>query len=251
MRNNFVVEVTANALNGAMQSRIQLDTYRQLLGVIESMARHGHKSVCKASNMRYNQVSHAMDVVVPASPGSFRFMLEGAKQPDVFGHNELSRAWERVDDVVQSALKSEYQPEGLQQYHGHLAGACLEFLKFLAQREINISYAWANPNSSHASVLNVSATQAKPLVALLSKIDNLGTEEVSLVGDFEKFNRPSGVCGLLTDEGKKSGKIKAGGQSLDGLRVGERYRFHCVEEITQSPAGDEVRTLYLRAHEPV
>lgn len=250
MRNNFVVEVTANAPYNAMQSRIRTDVYKQLLGVIEGLAKHAHKSMCKVSNMLYSQSSHAMDVVVPASPGSFRFMLEGTKQPDVFGHNELSLAWGRVDEVVLSALESEYQPDALQQYRGHLAGACLEFLKLLAKRKIDVGYAWANPNSSRASMLKVSAAQARPLVESLSKIDNLSAEEVTLVGDFEKFNRPSGVWGLLTDEGKKSGKIKTGGPSLDGLQVGERYRFHCVEEITQSLAGNEVSALYLQAHEP-
>jgi len=249
-RNNFVVEVTANALSGVMQSRIPSDIYKQLLGVIESLAKSAHKSICRASNMPYSQISHAMDVVVPALPGSFRFMLEGARQPDLFGHNELSRAWERVYEVVISALETEFHPDALQQYRGHLAGACLEFLKLLAKRKIDVSYAWANPNSSRANTLNVSAAQAVPLVASLSRIDNLGAEDVTLVGDFEKFNRPSGVWGLLTVEGKKTGKIKEGGPSLDGLQVGERYRFHCIEEITQSFAGNEVSTLYLQAHEP-
>lgn len=250
MRNNFVMEFTANALDGVMQSRIPSDIYKQLLGVIESLSRNAHKSICRASNMRYSQISHAMDVVVPASSGSFRFMLEGARQPDVFGHNELSVAWERVDKVVLSALKSEEQPEALQQYRGHLAGACLEFLKLLAKRKIDVSYAWANPNSSRANALNVSATQAAPLVASLSKIDNLGAEDVTLVGDFEKFNRNTGTWGLQTEDGKAEGKIRDSNLSLDGLQVGESYRFHCIEEITQSLAGNEVSTLYLRAHEP-
>lgn len=250
MRNNFVVEVTANALSGVMQSRIPSDIYKQLLGVIESLSRNAHKSICKASNMRYSQISHAMDVVVPASSGSFRFMLEGARQPDVFGHNELSVAWERVDEVVLSALKSEEQPEVLQQYRGHLAGACLEFLKLLANRKIDVGYAWANPNSSHASTLKVYADQAKPLVKSLSKISDLGAEEVTLVGDFEKFNRNTGTWGLRMNGGKAKGKIKDNSLSLDGLQVGERYRFHCIEEITQSITGNEVSTLYLRAHEP-
>ena len=115
---------------------------------------------------------------------------------------------------------------------------------------MGVGYAWANQNSSHASTIKVSAAQAGPLVASLSKIDNLGTEEITLVGDFEKFNRPSGVWGLLTAEGRKSGKINEGFSSLDGLQVGERYRFHCVEKITQSVTGDEISTLYLQAHEP-
>lgn len=251
IRNSTVVEVTADAPDGILQSRIRSDIYKQLLGSIESLVKYAYKSALGeiSPNVQYRRIAHAMDVVVPAAAGSFRFVLESAQQTDIFGHNELSRAWMRVDDVVLSALKSEYQPHALQQYRGHLAGACLEFLKLLANRKIDVGYAWANPSSSCASMIKVSAAQAKPLVKSLSEISDIGAEEVTLVGDFEKFNRNTGTWGLRTDDGEAKGKIKDDNLSLDGLDVGERYRFHCVEEITQSPAGNEVSTLYLQAHE--
>jgi hypothetical protein len=48
-----------------------------------------------------------------------------------------------------------------------------------------------------------------------------------------------------------SGKIREGGPSLDGLKVGGRYKFSCVEEIEEvEGTGRELHTFYLIEHEP-
>jgi hypothetical protein len=81
--------------------------------------------------------------------------------------------------------------------------------------------------------------------------NNLGGESLTLVGALEKVNRGGGTWGLLTEEGVCSGKVREGGPSLDGLKVGGRYRFSCVEEIEEvEGTGREQRTLYLIEHEP-
>jgi CRISPR/Cas system CMR-associated protein Cmr3 (group 5 of RAMP superfamily) len=50
----------------------------------------------------------------------------------------------------------------------------------------------------------------------------------------------------------QSGKVREGGPSLDGLKVGGRYKFSCVEEIEEvESTGREQRTLFLIEHEPV
>ena len=80
----------------------------------------------------------------------------------------------------------------------------------------------------------------------------MACEEVTVEGVFERFNHGSGAWGLLTDEGRRIGKLASGGPSLDGLKVGGRYRFHCEEEIEEIDiTGRESRTLYLHRHEPV
>ena len=48
-----------------------------------------------------------------------------------------------------------------------------------------------------------------------------------------------------------SGKVKEGGPSLEGLKIGGSYKFSCVEEIEEvEGTGREQRTLYLNEHEP-
>ena len=83
-------------------------------------------------------------------------------------------------------------------------------------------------------------------------MSNLGSEPVTLVGEFERGNRGIGSWGLLTEDGIYSGKINESGPSLNGLKFGGHYKFYCVEEIEEIEAtGRESRTLYLNAYEPV
>jgi hypothetical protein len=83
-------------------------------------------------------------------------------------------------------------------------------------------------------------------------VSNLGSEPVVLVGTLEKADKAHGTWRLATTEGTFAGKIKAGGPSLAGLKIGATYRFSCIEEIEEvEGTGREQRTLYLNEHQPV
>lgn len=74
---------------------------------------------------------------------------------------------------------------------------------------------------------------------------------VTLVGEIDRVNRSSGDWALLTDAGVKSGKTSQGGAVLNGLQIGNRYRFRCAV-INESDAFWRNRpTLYLACFESV
>jgi len=73
-----------------------------------------------------------------------------------------------------------------------------------------------------------------------------------LKGMLDKADLGAGTWSILTENGPYSGKIKQGGPSLAGLKLGGVYHFSCKEEIENGgAAGREQRTLYLLEHEPV
>lgn len=78
------------------------------------------------------------------------------------------------------------------------------------------------------------------------------SESVTLTGTFEKFDKRTNHWGLLTEEGGKSGKIDEGGPSIDGMVVGARYKFVCIETIEKAvDTGREIHMLYLQNYEPM
>ena len=164
--------------------------------------------------------AHLMNVVVPAAAGSFRVVLEASQEPDLFGFGDLTRALQRVDMLFEHSDDPQKSLISVKQHRGHLAGSYLRLLGFLLQQKMSLSYSWAQPTSAKASFRSVSETQAQSLVEVLSEVSNLGSELVTLFGEFEKVNRSIGSWGLLTKEGVHSGKVKEGGPSLNGLRVG-------------------------------
>ena len=193
-----------------------------------------------------------LDVVVPASAGSFQVILEASNLPDLFGGNDLGRALPRVDLLFEDTNDPGATLAVVKEHRGHLAGAYLKLLRFLAQSGTGLRYSWAEPAFDRPITRSVSQVGAGRLVDVLSTVDKLASEKVTVEGAFERFNRGSGAWGLLADDGRRTGKIASGGPSLDGLKVGGRYRFHCDEEIEEIDiTGRESRTLYLTRHEPV
>ena len=256
-RNRLVMELAAEPPEAASEHRIRLDTYLEILGEVQTLVRHAYRSAWRKLSKDYRgmldqDTGPMLDVVVPASGGSFRVLLEATQAPNLIGESELARALRRVDALFEEVGEPDRALATVREHRGHFAGSYLRLLQVLAERETSLRYSWAEPSAAGASHRSVTSAEADRLVQVLSEVSNLSTESVELVGDFEKFNRATGLWGLLTEAGKEQGKIRDGGPSLDGLEVGARYRFSCVEEIERTEGtGRERRTLYLESHDPV
>lgn len=255
-RNNLVLEIASDPPEAAEEHRIRVGTLIGLLGHVQMMVKHAYGAALremKPDNRRAidKTDAHLMDVVIPAAAGSFRVVLEAAKTPDMLGQSELARALQRVDVLFENSANPKKALATVKAHRGHLAGAYLRLLRFLVQHKTGLRYSWAEPGFSKPTYRAVAEAEAGPLVDVLSGVSNLGGESVTLMGAFEKANRGTGAWGLLTADGLFSGKVKEGGPSLEGLKIGGNYRFSCVEEIEEvEGTGREQRTLYLNEHEP-
>ncbi len=255
-RNNLVLEIAADPPEAAAEHRIRVGTLVGLLGHVQLMVKHAYSAALRdltADNRRAidKTDAHLMDVVIPAAAGSFRVIMEAAKTPDMLGQNELARALQRLDVLFENAGNPQKALATVKEHRGHLAGAYLRLLRFLVQHRTGLRYSWAEPGFSKPSTRAVTEAEAGPLVDVLSGVSNLGGEAVTLLGAFDKANRSTGAWGLLTADGLFSGKVKEGGPSLEGLKIGGCYKFSCIEEIEEiEGTGREQRTLYLIEHEP-
>ena len=251
-RNNLVLEIAAEPPESATQHCIRANTLAEMLHRIQAMIKYAFIAATRGNKYRHPQPDEdMMNVIVPAAAGSFQIVLEAASRPDLFGSSELGRALQRIDALFEDTANPEQTLTAVREHRGHFAGAYLKLLRFLVEHKTGLRYSWAEPKSERPSNRAVSQSEAGSLVDILSSVTNLGSETVTLEGTFERFDRGSGSWGLQTTDGKRLGKVKDGGPSLDGLEVGGRYRFHCDEEIEEIHiTGRESRTLYLNRHEP-
>ena len=230
--------------------RIRAETLGQLLIHLQTIVKHAYRAALRdiAPNTR-QQIDttdgYLMDVIVPAAAGSYRVIFEASRPPDMFGSGELIRALQRLDEVFATASEPDAAPQLLQPHKGHLAGAYIRLMQFLADHETGLRYGWADPTFSVVRHGGISETVARQLAESLSAVRNLATETVELVGRFVRVNVEAGNWGLETDNGTRVGKVAGDGPNLDGLIVGRRYRFSCVEDIEIDAVGRETHTLYL------
>lgn len=192
-----------------------------------------------------------MEVLVPAAPGSFRVVLASAHPPDLCGGSFLRPAFQRIDTVFEQAEDPSGIVAHLRENRGHFAGAALNLLRFLNQRQTGLRYAWADQISDGATRFGVSSSAVARIVEASVSAPEIATETVALTGKFRKFNRRTGVWGLLTEAGPVGGRLREGSPNLDGLEVGGRYRFLCEERIeTIRVSGKDTPTRTLVSHEP-
>lgn len=256
LRNNLVLEVAADPPEAAVEHRIRVNTLIGLLGHLQTMAKHAYSAAVRELSSDNRRAidktdAHLMDVVIPAGVGSFRVVMEAAQKPNLVGHSELARALQRIDALFENVNDPQKALATVKVHRGHLAGAYLRLLRFLMQHKTGLRYSWAEPGFTRPNCRAVAEGEVGPLVDALSAVSNLSGESLVLIGEFEKVNRGTGAWGLLTEDGMVSGKVREGGPSLDGLKVGARYRFSCIEEIEEfEGTGREQRTLYLIEHDP-
>jgi hypothetical protein len=255
-RNNLVLEIAADPPEAAEEHRIHVGTLVGLLNHVQTIVKHAYGAALRDLSLATRRSidrsdAHLLDVVIPASGGSFRVVLESAKRPDLLGESELARALGRVDALFEKASDPQQTLATIKANRGHLAGAYLRLLRFMVQHQTGLRYAWAEPSFQQPISRAITEKQAGPLVSALSGVSNLGAEPVDLVGALEKADVVSGAWRIATAEATYSGEVKKDGPSLEGLKIGSPYRFSCLEEIEEhAGTGREQRTLYLVEHEP-
>ena len=255
-RNNLVIQIKAEPPEAVDAHRIKVNTLVGLLGLIQSLVSHTYRAALVNSGVRQlNNVSieSHLDVVVPAATGSFKVLLESSASPDLLGPNtNLAFALRTIDMLFMNAVSPEDALSTIRNYRGHVAGSYLKLLQFLEKHETGLRYVWAEPSSISSHSSGVSLGNAKSLVKALAKVKNLSSENVSIIGEIDRVNRRQKTWGLLTEEGIVSGNVLDDGPNLNGLEIGARYAFECLEEIEEvSVSGWETRKLYLKKFTPI
>lgn len=247
-RHNTVLEVRMEPPEAAEEHRIRAETLGDLLHNMQKFVKYAYRKVVPNPRERKHD-GHLMDVVVPASPGSFRVVFAAAGGSDLFGFDELAKSLEKMDAVFASGVDPKRARERMTVHSGHLAKSYIDLMGFLSKIDSGMRYAWAAPEFDSPKCGSVSKGMAAALFKELSKSENLGTERVEIVGDLHMVNRRSGSWGLETEDGIRSGKIRGDSYSLTtGLVVGKRYKFSCFEEIERSYVSGQEKeqsTLYL------
>ncbi len=253
-RGNVVFEFSAEPPEAAKGHRIRMTTLAGILNNVQTLVRHAYRNAIRdlpsdVKKLIDSSDGHLMDVV-QTMPGSYRVVLEASKSPDMFGSGELARALNRLDAVFSCSENPDSAESSLLDHKGHLAGAYLRLMRFLSEHDTSFQYGWADPQFTGGRRGGVTANVARQLATSLSDVTNLTTEEVVVEGIFVRVNLPQGDWGLQTETGRKTGKIRDEGPSLNGLVTGNQYRFHCVEDVEIDVAGREKRTLYAESIEP-
>lgn len=252
-RQNLVMEITLNPPESSESHRIHVHTLANLLSVFQLFTKHAYgranRDLTRARRSQLDTRNEwQFDVVVPASAGSFKILLEASKRPNLLGLSEISRALQIIDQFFTGINDPRSCIDVAQRHRGHVVSAYLRLLRILTDSETGMSYTWAEPSSKKAFSYHVGYSQATNVIRVLSEESNLEREEIALVGALRKVDMINGTWRLETEDGVISGERAEKGPTLGGLETDRRYRFNCLEVLTTDPLGREESRLYLLEH---
>ena len=255
-RNNLVLELIAAPPESTLGHRMRADSLGNLILYMQRLVRYAYQAEVRSirqapsPRIRYTPSAHLMDVTVPAAAGSYRIVMEPANPPDMFGHSEISRALERIDQVFASGNDPATARQNLAEHKGHLAGSYIKLMRLLADSGTGLQYRWATTDSIESRNAGVTRVQASELADVLEIALELSTEAVTVRGRLEQASDRLGTWCIADNDGNRHyGKVEDP-MELDGFTIGESYEFMCAETVDIDTTGRERRTLTLQNPKP-
>jgi len=253
--NNLILEVVFEPPESSQSHRIHLDTLSELLSEIQSIVSYAYKKTLSksttAARKLLDEFGSRLDVLVPATDGSFRVVLGSATPSDLAGYNELTRAMDLVDSVFSSCSDPQTNLSIVKENSGHFASAYIRLLRTLIENDTNFRYAWAEPFSNSVRSHGIGWGEAFNLIALFDQEHTLGSEVVSHIGIAKKVDEEGGTWRLKTEKGDVSGGTSEGGPSLSGVTIGRSYKFACIEKLIENSIGKSQKSVLMNAYDEV
>jgi hypothetical protein len=251
-RNVLAIELSLESTTPKDQHRAGAEVLAGLIIHVQSLLKNAYrKAITQVPLSVVKHIDRAtaamVDVAVPAAPGSFKVLLVPTQLPNLFNQSEVSRALDVVDFILKNASDTEATLDRVRKYSGHTANAFVRLLRFVADSNVALQYAWVSPDKSGVSARTLTKTEALPLLAMLSQVGNIATEKFTVAGKLKKVDVASGAWRIESfDDGKEYSGYTREGITLSGLVIDNGYLFKCEEELEETiGTGRETRTLYL------
>ena len=236
-QSNFAVHLKIEPLDKLQTNRLRVKDYNDLVASLNSLIIKAGKSDSS------DQDRLELDIVTTAAPGSVEVMLEASMpDSDLFApHRSLVQAMQSIDSAMDQALASGDIGQQADSHDRDFRKKYLELLKVLERGAVDFQYSWAEPRFEDGNSTRIPLTTTKALVQSIKARakDIMDKRERIIEGAFVRFNQQRGTWGLETDEGNLVvGSIDRlnNPSQLNGLVVGDRYTFECLETLTYQQA---------------
>lgn len=183
-----------------------------------------------------------------SSEGSFKLHLQSAEE---IGDNEEAqsvRALEVFNKLVElsSDPNTDHEiAELLQDYQGYSITYLTRLIQEMLKREVEVKFEWYTPGQDRVKGNHIDISKANRIYNILKDYDEVSEEEVILIGTCTAASQSNLTWSLLTDD---LGEIKGTAADVErvvGLKIGNRYKFTCIETVTEEVVGNREKKKYL------
>ena len=247
-RNRAIIYFRLNPPESLAESKIYADNLSQATRLIQRLVKHAYRKAIKKFE---SVVQDKMDLkddykleIYAFAPGSFTLQMQTAKPADMFGHSEVKKALQVIDNVANLADSPDMTVDGVSQIGGHFATAYRDLVHFISDTGTSLEYEWASPDRQKSKIYGITDFQAKPLYEALMKRTDIGIEKVKFIGKLTKIDVKLKTWRLMRDS---DGREITGQSEIDlsGLVIGtKKYELTCEERLEEELGTGKETTKY-------
>ena len=254
-RDNTVVEFYVSPPETAVGHRIGARTLANLLDEFQTVVTHAFTRSLRglkpdARAMIEESNAHLLDVVAPATIGSFGVIFEASTRADEPGHDKLTDALRTLDSIFASMSEDDAHEQLRSRYAGHLGNSCIKLIMSLASHNTGFRYGWSDPDSETSG----SGRIAKDTVFQLARTFKSNLEpverQIKFNGRLRKVDLRNLTWGAWTRQRSITGKA-INREVLEGLTSSALYRFYCNVTVKTNTRGRKIRSFVLTKTEEI
>jgi hypothetical protein len=250
-----IIHLSLNPPESASENKINTQRLSSALAYFQSLIKQAHKKAISTlkEKSKYLDPEYFETEVFSFSPGSFKVHIQSKQTADFFGFSSISLALNKIDELLRNPDDLAGSIEIMKQNKGHLISSLIHLLDFIIKNETPITYNWTTPEIKKPQIKSISKTNAEKLYVELTKVEEMSSEEIILLGKVIKADSKYGTWAILNEEdnriynGLLSDKYPV---TLSGIIIEEvKYKFIC-EEILEDvfSSGKEKRKIYLKEY---
>jgi hypothetical protein len=252
IKNTAIIELSLNPPESNIAHIIEVERLIDGLGIFKNALNQAFKDSIKGLNPRTKKaLKHPDNYSVNAfamSHGSFKVHLQARTQADAAGEVSISKALEKLDEIINSVDDIDVSIEKLKNSNGHFVRAYRNLLEFVIVNNTPLNYLWAVPSSNRPKYSIIEAHKFTPLYDKLVTMKELESVNVTFVGKAIKVDIPNNTWIVETNDGKRiSGRLHPDYQaSLKGIVVDtKKYKLECEEKIEEEVYNKKQKKIYL------
>lgn len=250
-RSRAVVVFKLDPPEAYADTKINAERLADALRIFQTFVRHAYTKGAASLSDQWKRFwggedAHTLQVFA-FSPGSFRVHLQAKEGPDVSGLSAIGVALKKIDEITSHLDSPEATIEVVQRNRGHVVAAYQSLLRFVVEQGTPFEYAWADLESHHTHSRRISPEAAAQIYDALMQRQELGKEELNLVGAFSRVDKDGGTWTMKVQGEDVKGELAEGaGNLLFGVTIGAKlYRASCEERLEEVVGSGRQKTRIL------
>ena len=254
-RDIFLIKLSLE-LEKTKKSRSSISAYllgdilKGLQTLVYAMARYIYHENSNALPQRIRALSE-LDVIVPASPGSFevtlgpRFVNESRRYRS---SESLMTIMTHIDEIIKSSSEINLLANQNLPFDIKVLNSYKGLLKTIRKGDTSVHYSFADPRSD---ICVNHLIRRKEILNTIKTLDNVGnevSEKIIYRGELIQCDVNKKTWTLCTDDRIVQGKDTGVSTKLRGLTIGGHYIFSCLEikKYTVAKQVKNVETILVR-----